>query len=98
MWQMQIQSGLNSSKAKSYLLIIDEIQKIQDWSNTVKQLWDYDTFNDINLKVILLGSAVLTLQKGLTESLAGRFEIIKVNHWTFEEMQNAFGFTAEQYV
>ena len=89
---------LKVSKSESFLLIIDEIQKIKDWSNTIKLLWDYDTFNDINIKVILLGSAGLILQKGLSESLAGRFEIIKVSHWTFEEMNSAFGFSAEEFV
>ena len=89
--KMKIQS------ANEFLLIIDEIQKISNWSETVKKLWDYDSFNKMQLKVILLGSSRLLLQQGLTESLAGRFENIYMTHWTFEEMHQAFGWNADTY-
>jgi len=88
---------LKTSEKNEFLLIIDEIQKINNWSETVKQLWDTDTFNKINLKVILLGSSGLMLQQGLNESLAGRFELIKIPHWSFSEMKSCFGYNAEQY-
>jgi len=88
---------LKTSEKNEFLLIIDEIQKINNWSETVKQLWDTDTFNKINLKVILLGSSGLMLQQGLNESLAGRFELIKIPHWSFTEMKSCFGYNAEQY-
>lgn len=84
--------------AKDFLLVIDEIQKIDNWSETVKLLWDNDTRNKINLKVILLGSSRLLLQKGLTESLAGRFESTYMSHWSYEEMRQAFGWDVNQYV
>ncbi|MFZ1306413.1 MAG: ATP-binding protein [Ferruginibacter sp.] len=85
-------------KAAVFLLVIDEIQKIDNWSETVKLLWDRDTRNKINLKVILLGSSRLLLQKGLTESLAGRFESTYMGHWSYEEMREAFGWNVDQYV
>jgi len=81
-----------------YILVIDEIQKIDNWSEIVKRLWDEDMRNDVNIKVILLGSSRLLIQQGLTESLAGRFELTYLGHWSFAEMESAFGFTAEQYV
>lgn len=80
------------------ILIIDEIQKIQNWSETVKHEWDNDTLNQIPLKVILLGSSRLLLQQGLTESLAGRFETIYLGHWSYTEMKEAFDFSPEQFV
>ncbi len=80
-----------------YALIIDEVQKIADWSEAVKKEWDTDTQNELNLKIILLGSSRLLLQQGLTESLAGRFELIPMLHWTYAEMREAFDFTEEQY-
>lgn len=80
------------------LLIIDEIQKVTNWSEQVKREWDADTLAESNLHVILLGSSRLLLQQGLTESLAGRFEVHYCGHWRFSEMKAAFGFTAEQYV
>lgn len=79
------------------LLVIDEVQKIDNWSETVKKLWDEDSRQKRNLKLVLLGSSRMLLQQGLTESLAGRFETIYIGHWTFTEMQSAFGYTAEQY-
>ncbi|MEJ0105489.1 MAG: ATP-binding protein [Bacteroidota bacterium] len=88
---------MQQAEAGEFLLVIDEIQKIENWSETVKLLWDTDTKNKINLKVILLGSSRLLLQKGLTESLAGRFESTYMGHWSFEEMQQAFGWNANQY-
>ena len=80
------------------MLIIDEIQKIQGWSETVKRLWDEDTAAKLPLRVMLLGSSPLLVQKGLTESLAGRFEIIHITHWDFNEMQTCFGFNLDKYI
>lgn len=80
-----------------FILAIDEIQKISNWSETVKRLWDEDRFKDCRLKVWLLGSSRLLLQQGLSESLAGRFEVTNVPHWPFTEMEAAFGFSPEQY-
>lgn len=83
---------------KEGLFIIDEIQKIPNWSSMVKKLWDEDTRNKCNLKVVLLGSSPWLMQKGLTESLAGRFEIIPVTHWNFNEMSQFFGWSLDQYI
>lgn len=89
-------SGKNSKKG--VLLILDEVQKVTGWSEAVKRLWDEDTRSDLPLKVVILGSSPLLVQKGLTESLAGRFEIIPVIHWSFVEMKEAFEWDLEQYI
>lgn len=86
------------SKASEFLLVIDEIQKIDNWSEVVKQQWDKDTRENINIKVILLGSSRLLIQRGLTESLAGRFETLYLGHWSYTEMKEAFGWSIEQYI
>lgn len=80
------------------VLILDEVQKLTGWSETVKRLWDEDTHARLELHVALLGSAPLLIQHGLTESLAGRFEIIHAGHWSFPEMRAAFGWTLEEYL
>ena len=82
----------------SAILVIDEIQKIANWSEAVKKEWDADTFNDCNIKVLLLGSSRVLLEKGLSESLAGRFEEIRMTHWSYNEMKECFGMTLDQYV
>jgi predicted AAA+ superfamily ATPase len=89
---------MKASGASEYLLVIDEIQKIDNWSEVVKQQWDKDTREKVNIKVILLGSSRLLIQKGLTESLAGRFETFYLGHWSFAEMEAAFGWSIEQYI
>jgi hypothetical protein len=38
------------------------------------------------------------MQQGLTESLAGRFELIRVSHWSFPEMVDAFNFDLASYI
>jgi len=82
----------------SALLVLDEIQKVANWSSVVKLLWDADTHSGVDLKVVLLGSSPLLIQSGLTESLAGRFEVIAAPHWSFTEMHEAFGWNLEQYI
>lgn len=89
---------LKQSGAKEFLLVVDEIQKIDNWSETVKSLWDADTKNNTPLKVIVLGSSRLLIQKGLSESLAGRFETTFMSHWSFSEMHDAFGWNGNHYV
>lgn len=94
-WQTARDLAKESGKA---LLIIDEVQKIPNWSNLVKFLWDQDSFNTLNLYVLLLGSSPWLVQKGLTESLAGRFETIPVTHWSFQEMKETFGWSLDRYL
>lgn len=83
---------------RGFVLVLDEIQKIPDWSETVKGLWDADRIAGRPLHVVLLGSAPLLMQKGLTESLTGRFETIPLSHWSYSEMSAAFGFDLDQYI
>ncbi len=80
------------------VLVLDEIQKIPAWSETVKRLWDEDTRKKRLLKVVLLGSAPLLIAQGLTESLAGRFETLRLPHWSYAEMRGAFDFTLDEYL
>jgi predicted AAA+ superfamily ATPase len=80
------------------ILVIDEVQKIPRWSDLVKALWDQDTRNGLDLAVILLGSSPWLMQKGLAESLAGRFEILPVTHWPFNEMRDVFGWSLDRYL
>lgn len=87
-----------AEKKKGIILVFDEIQKIQNWSETVKLLWDKDNKEKINIKIVLLGSSPLLLQKGLTESLGGRFELNKLPHWSYTEMKEAFHISLEQYI
>ena len=101
-WLIQVWESsrlrMKASGREEFLLVIDEIQKIDNWSEIVKQQWDKDTRENTNIKVILLGSSRLLIQKGLTESLAGRFETLYLGHWSFPEMHSAFGWSIEQYV
>ncbi len=88
----------SESDERGALLAIDEVQKVSGWSETVKRLWDEDTRARCPLRVVLLGSAPFLVQRGLTESLAGRFEVLHLPHWSLDEMHAAFGFTLEQYL
>ena len=81
-----------------WLLVLDEIQKAPQWADTVKRLWDEDSANGLDLRVVVLGSSPLLVQRGLAESLAGRFELIRAWHWAFAEMKEAFGWNVEQYI
>ena len=92
------QARLTARQQGEHLLVLDEIQKIEGWSERVKRLWDEDTFAGTKLKVVLLGISRLLLQHGLNESLNGRFELIEAGHWSFAEMRDAFGLTAEDYI
>ncbi len=98
--QAQWEAGriLARSDGGRALLILDEIQKIGSWSEIVKRLWDEDEGTGLDLRVVILGSAPLLVARGLTESLAGRFELIRLGHWSFAEMTSAFGWDLERFL
>lgn len=96
-WQ-QARMRMDIHSEQEHILVIDEVQKIRGWSEQVKKEWDEDSRSHRNLKVILLGSSRLLLQKGLEESLEGRFETIKMGYWDWQEMHEAFGFSMDEYV
>lgn len=96
-WELSRLDSISSKKTGS-LLIVDEIQKVGNWSETVKRLWDEDTRTGVDLKVLILGSSPWLLQRSLTESLAGRFEFHYSPHWSFIEMKQAFGWNLDQYL
>ena len=100
-WQearLQFTAFKLSGEDKPFVFVIDEIQKIPRWSATVKGLWDADRAQERDMHVVLLGSSPLLIQKGLTESLAGRFELLRATHWSFIEMHQAFDFTLDEYI
>ncbi|MCQ2264919.1 MAG: AAA family ATPase [Bacteroidales bacterium] len=97
MWDTA-RAKMKANNCTEFLLVIDEIQKISGWSEVVKKEWDKDSLNNVNLKVILLGSSRVLLEKGLADSLAGRFEEIRMPHWDWPEMRNAFGMSIEEYI
>ncbi len=94
-WMMARQKA---DSTQGCVLIVDEIQKIPEWSQMVKYLWDQDTREHTNLSVMVLGSSPWLVQKGLSESLAGRFEVIPVPHWSFAEMRDAFGWSLDEFI
>ncbi len=96
-WEAARIEATESGKGGS-VLVLDEIQKIPGWSQTVKRLWDEDAHARTALKVVLLGSAPMLISQGLTESLAGRFELLHLPHWSYPEMQTAFDWSLEQYM
>lgn len=96
-WERARLAAADAGRAGA-VLVLDEVQKIAGWSATVKRLWDEDTRAGRPLKVVVLGSAPLLMQHGLTESLAGRFEVVHLPHWSLAEMRTAFGVSVEQYL
>ena len=95
-WELARKAAEDSERG--FVLAIDEIQKIPNWSEAVKGLWDADRRLGRPLHVILLGSAPLLMQRGLSESLAGRYETVRLMHWSFAEMSAAFGFDLQSFI
>ena len=91
-------SQMRQQHLSDFILVIDEIQKIRNWSEVIKKEWDADTMNDVSIKAVLLGSSRVLLEKGLSESLMGRFEVIRLSHWTYPEMRDAFGVSLDEYI
>ena len=90
--------SLAKENPEGAILVIDEIQKIDHWSERVKRLWDEDTIAGTPVKVVLLGSSSLLLHRGLSESMAGRYELIHIPHWSFSECRDAFGISLDEYL
>jgi len=95
-WHIALTLG---SEERPALLVVDEMQKIPGWSETVKLLWDRIKDRPKNpLRVLLLGSSSLLIQDGLTESLAGRFLLHRFPHWSLPEMQELCGWGLTQWL
>lgn len=97
-WEYARSRALSLEDGQYHVLAIDEVQKIPRWSEVVKGLWDRDRSENLPLHIVLLGSSPWLMQKGLSESLAGRYEPIPMTHWSYEEMQDAFDFSLDEYI
>jgi len=95
-WQTARRRAANADGP--FILAVDEIQKVPRWSEIVKGLWDQDRAAGLNMHVILLGSSPLLVQSGLSESLMGRFELLRMGHWSYPEMHAAFGMNLDEYI
>ncbi len=87
-----------ADQAGACVLVLDEVQKLPAWTEEVKRLWDEDTRAGRDVRAVVLGSAPVLISRGLTESMAGRFEMTRLGHWRFTEMREAFGFTLDQFI
>lgn len=83
---------------RPFILAIDEIQLIEQWSSVVKALWDADTDAELDLRVVLTGSSALLLQRGLREAMTGRFELHHCQQWDYVECETAFAMNLEEYL
>lgn len=90
--------NLISGKNSSAILVIDEVQLVKQWSAVVKELWDEDAWNNLDLRVVLSGSSSILLEKGLQEGLTGRFEVIRSTHWSFAECAKAFNYSLDEFL
>lgn len=97
-WGRAVRLARKRKGSEDVLLILDEIQKVQGWSEVVKFLWDEECRNPVGLQVLLLGSSSLLLQRGLSESLTGRFFLYRCPHWQYSEMRDAFGWDFEKWI
>ena len=97
-WQWELARIAAERSERGFVLVFDEIQKIASWSESVKGLWDADRRHGRRLHVVLLGSAPLLLQRGMSETLAGRYETIHLTHWSFAEMSEAFDVDLPGYI
>jgi predicted AAA+ superfamily ATPase len=92
-------AGTDAARSgKPVLLVLDEIQKVRGWSETVKRLWDETLATGVPLRVVLLGSSALLVQAGLTESLTGRFFLHRCMHWGWPECRTAFGWDLDDWL
>ncbi|MDZ7292522.1 MAG: ATP-binding protein [candidate division KSB1 bacterium] len=96
--QMWEKARLRSQEGRPVVLVLDEVQKVTRWSEIVKRQWDEDSRQGRDIRVIILGSSALLVQAGLTESLAGRFELLHATHWTFDECQACFGWDLDRFI
>ena len=92
------QARILAKREGKAILFIDEVHKVEDWSGAVKALWDEDTWHEVPLTVVLSGSSTLLLKKGLSDSLKGRFELLRSTHWTLAEMSTAFDYDLERFL
>ena len=89
---------LLATQAGACVLVLDEIQHVANWTGEDKRFWDEDTTAGRDIRVVILGSAPLLIARGLTESMAGRFEITRLGHWRFAEMRAAFGLSLDEFM
>jgi predicted AAA+ superfamily ATPase len=90
LWDAARLEALDAGRRGAFL-VLDEIHGIPGWAESVKRLWDEETRAHRSLRVTLLGSAPVLMRPGMTESLAGRLEVVRLPHWSLAEMRDAFG-------
>jgi hypothetical protein len=96
--QWRLARASAAAAKRRVLLVLDEIQKVRGWSEVVKRLWDEERRSGGRVRALLLGSSALLVQKGLTESLAGRFFLHRCPHWSWPECRQAFGWPLERWL
>jgi uncharacterized protein len=80
------------------LLVLDEVQKVRGWSESLKSKWDAAIRTSRDIRLLVLGSSALLIQAGLSESLTGRFFLHRCSHWTFQECVDAFGWDLTRWL
>jgi len=98
-WDMALlKARPNKDVQSNVLLILDEVQKVHGWSEVIKELWDKELRENAGVQVLILGSSSLLIQKGVSESLAGRFFLFRCTHWSLKEMEQAFSWNLDRWL
>ncbi|MBI2376975.1 MAG: ATP-binding protein [Deltaproteobacteria bacterium] len=78
------------------ILLLDEAHLLADWAPRLKGAWDRFRRIKAKVHVVASGSSSLHLARGSRESLAGRFELLTLTHWSARSMADVFGLKGEE--
>lgn len=90
-WETLWQRAEEKAAQEKFILLLDEIHYLPDWSRRLKAAADRIRREGIPIHVVVTGSSALELGSGSRESLAGRFERIPLWHWPAGEFAETFG-------
>jgi len=73
------------------VVLLDEAHILPDWATRLKSEWDRLRRKRLPIHVVATGSSSLRLATDSRESLAGRFELITLTHWSASSLVEVFG-------
>lgn len=97
-WEAIWRDVQSRTKHGPAVVLLDEIQYLANWDRLMKAKVDEIQRNKLAVNVAVSGSSALLVGRGLKETMAGRFEKLRLLHWSAADLQAAFSLTDDEAV